>query len=914
MLSLPVVIAVSVGCSALLIVGAILGVAVWWRTRQDRLSLAVAQAHQGASHHEQACNSFGTESPMNSPLPTYPYGTRQDWAPLGSQETFQRPPSQIQTSPPQLKKEKSKSIRRSISKSLTKSLSIGRSSQKPIHLDPLPSLQPGPGKTVSQVLPDAREKEPKSAIAGFSELPTEITPRNTPERERDDILRFEMFNSRPGSTAWPLLQSEQRLSSVAGGQPAYVDHHHTRLRNGSITAQTAGTAPDMPMPPPPMNVTQSYQFPREDSLMGMSSMSIETANSSILDDNFRRSMSADPDFNYSPSLPPCPSFTPFSPYDIVIGGSVARDCASYRRTQSQRLSSSTAHLTHVSTESGKGDLESTVSPRRSLTTREFSPQPPDWASRLPRRSETVLSSPSSVSRPNSRPVSSLSGTSPVTFGSSGQGLYSRREFGSQSHRQERYSMYEKTHSKEEQNSVLSKSLGERPNSIQGPSPRGSRDSVGRMTLPSAMKSAQSVKKGHRRQNCVRISIHPPITFGGPAFSPMLEEPEDVLDLGDDLVKPIQQRQSVQSIPAPRKNASRAESREKKYPGHSRHRSTGSINDESPILQDSPSTNTRIPRPNTSRKRPHSRTDSADDVFTSENRIVIPNNIFSSQADESHLLTTPSPERHEPLWSLPHSDEFAGSSPQLPANASTGSPRRAAPKGPRLQPEIQHDAAPQPLALKGTEKVGQPTTTSGSPGQNSPRKNNINRSVSLHPSPTKDVRKSITILRRMNSEACDDDSKSYRLMGRNASDTRHSDKNTRTPPSRRDSVLSNGGLTIWEDASEDDTVMSPTARNKSFPFRTLERIDSEGTAEDILSSTMDNPKQLTIRQVPPSSSVVTFEDRDQNTNSDSDKSEELGRKIIKNNTAMRTPTSKARGYASATATPGSLYDRDGFLKE
>lgn len=898
MLSLPVVVAVSVGCSALLIVTAILGVAVWWRKRQDRLSLAVAQVHHRASQQGQACSSFVTDSPLNSPLPTYPYGTRQEWAPLGSQETFQRPPSQQRISPPPLKKEKSKSIRRSISKSLSKSLSIGRNSQKPIHMEPLPNLQPGPQKIVCPVYPDAKEKEPKSAIAGFSELPTEITPRNTPERERDDILQLEMYNSRPGSTAWPLLHSEQRLSSVAGGQPTYFDQNHTRLRNGSITAQTAGTAPDMPMPPTPLNVSQSYHFPREDSLMGMSSLSLETANSSILDGNLRRSMSVDHDFNYSPSLPPCPTFTPFSPYDIVIGGSVARDCTSNRRTQSQRLSSSTAHLSSVSIEPGRGD----PSPRRSLTTREVSPQPPDWASRLPRRSETVLSSTSSAGRTGSRPVSSVSGTSPNTF-HSGQGLYSRQEFGSQSHRQERYSMYEKARGKEEPNIVFSQSLGDRPRSIQAPSPRGSRESLGRAPLPSAMKSANSVKKGHRRQNCVRISIHPPITFGGPAFSPMLEEPEEVVDLEKDPVKPTQRRQSIQSPSSGNRNLHHPGFRERHHhPRHSRHRSTGSIKEEPTVLNDtSLDTNSRIPRPRSSRKRPRSRTDFADDVFTSENRIVIPNNIFSQPPDESQLLTTPSPERHEPLWSLPRSDEFSGSSPQFPANASTGSPRRAAPKGPRNQPERQ-----QKKTESSSSKIKIPGD--GSPDRESPTQTGVNRSHTLAASPTRDVRKSITLLRRMNSEACDEDSRSYRRMGRNASITRHCDRNVRMPPSNRNSVLSNDSLTIWED----DSVTSPIVRQKNPPpFKILERIDSEGTVEENLNSIMESQMTLTIRQVPPSSSM-TFEDRGRSDNRDN--SDDVAPKHSNNITAMQTPNRKVQGYASAAATPGSLYDRDGFLKE
>jgi hypothetical protein len=162
---------------------------------------------------------------------------------------------------------------------------------------------------------------------------------------------------------------------------------------------------------------------------------------------------------------------------------------------------------------------------------------------------------------------------------------------------------------------------------------------------------------------------------------------------------------------------------------------------------------------------------------------------------------------------------------------------------------------------------------------------------------------------MNSEACDEDSRSYRRMGQNASPIRHSDRDIRTPPSNRNSAISNDSLTIWEDASEDDIVISPTNRQKNLPFKVLERIDSEGTVEENSNAIMESQKPLTIRQVPPSSSIMTFEDRDRNNNSDSSDGV-----APKRNTALQTPNSKARGYASAAATPSSLYDRDGFLKE
>lgn len=910
MVGLPIVIAVAVGCSAFLIVGAILGVVVWWRMRQDRLSLAMAHARQTITHQGPVCSSLVTESPIESPLPTYPYPyLRHDYMPIGSQETIQPWPSQAKKSPPPtLKKEKSKSIRRSISKSLSKSLSIGKNNKKPLQQEPMP-VSPL-DETFLPPFPNAKEKEPKSAIAGFSELPTEITPRNTPERERDDVIPLETLNGRPNSTAWPLLQQD-RISFVSGGQATIFDRYPSKLRSGSITAQTAGTVPEMPMPPLPVGLGQPYQLSHEDSLMGMSSLSLETANSSILDEGLRRSMSVDGEHNHSPSLPPCPTFTPFSPYDIVIGGSVARNCASQRRSQSQRLSSSTARLTYMSAESSKGDLDDRISPRRSLTTREVSPQPSGWAaSELPRRSETVNSS-SSAGRPNSRPASSISASSPGgRYSATGQGMYSRQEFGTQSNLKERYSMYETSQTKEENNAAFSKSVGDRPRSIQAQSPKATRDSPGRAPLPSAMKSAQNMRKGHRRQNCVRISIHPPITFSGPAFSPMPEEPEEVLDLEKDLGILKSQQQSNQL------SVRRTES--KYQPKHARHRSTGSIPEEPVILTDSPGTNSRIPRPSSSnKKRRHSRTSSADDFFMSENRVIIPDRCPGPVPEEEghSLSSTPSPEKHEPLWSLPHSDAFVGCSPILPTNASTGSPRRPAPKGPRIQPiRSQRNTVPYPSTSQPIPN-GVYTFTAGTSSREGSPTSKVGRSHTLAASPTKDVRKSITLLRRMNSEAWDDESKQYRRMGRNASLKKPRINKFSTPPqSNRNSIMSNDSLTIWEDSSEDDASIPPPVRRKNHPFKILERIDSEGTAEESMSNA-DAQRQQTIRQVPLSSSIVTFGDNEHRVKTNSDNNtDELVHKSAERASVISTPKTKAHGYGIMSLTPGSLYDGDGFLKE
>jgi hypothetical protein len=127
-------------------------------------------------------------------------------------------------------------------------------------------------------------------------------------------------------------------------------------------------------------------------------------------------------------------------------------------------------------------------------------------------------------------------------------------------------------------------------------------------------------------------------------------------------------------------------------------------------------------------------------------------------------------------------------------------------------------------------------------------------------------------------------------------------------------MSNDSLTIWEDASEDDASTPPPARRKNNSFKILERIDSEGATEENMSNA-DAQRQQTIRQVPLSSSIVTFGDNERHVKTSSDNgTDELVNKPAKRASVVSTPNAKAHGYGITLLTPGSLYDGDGFLKE
>ncbi|KKA23366.1 hypothetical protein T310_2620 [Rasamsonia emersonii CBS 393.64] len=871
MLSVTAVIAIAVGCSVLFIVSATVGIVVWWRLRQDRLSLAMAQARLAATVPVQGFNSVLADPARKDaalPYGQLPYSLLpREWAPLASTETFQLSMTPVKRSSSPQKRERARSLRGSISRSLSKRLSLSkRNHQKPVALSPL-TVDEATKSSSSNNRPDAKEKEPTSAVEGFSELPTEITPRNTPEKDREDATPSELASSRSACTAWPHLASD-RTFTVLTDQHDRPGQRSSRVRTGSIIAQSAGAAPEMPMPPPPPASYARggiYQLPPDDSLMRLSSLSLETANSSILDEGRRASMSVDGEF-HSPSLPPCPTFTPFSPCDIVRGGSVARDCASQRRSQSQRLSSSTARLTVASSDSYKLDLGG-CSPRRSLTTRE-SPQPAsDWPGQLPRRGETVLSPP----RP--RPASRRADSSP------------RRQTA---------------------NNAIAKSYASQRQR------RTSSVAISDEISPWHAKEPPTTKLGPH----LRLSSHHVRRTG---FSPMLEEPEEVSELENENDLNVHSSSNQQQQQQQRR--------------HSRHCSTGSIPEirSSSILGNncSPAMNSRVvTRSNTSRKRSHSRMD--DDVF------VCPASA-SSPSEKHSLSRTPSPEKPEPAsWYLPRSDAFSLS----PSLFATGSPQRytvrggGGPQGVPVRRTVRNSAPPCANTSTSTTGITTTSITRSEDSIMSTPTQSPKRALTLAPSPSKDVRKSITLLRRMNSDAWDDDSRAYRCMGGCCSPSPSPSslslslslqQGRRMSASNRSSLA--GSITIWEDAGEEEDAASASASASTLMPRrrvsVMERIDSDGAAEDAASSSNSSKNNPSSGDNNDSTSDSTTTKNNVNNNSNSSNNNDTNKN---NQSILTTPHNKPKGlglgYAGAdggggpscATTPASLYDRDGFLKE
>ncbi|OJJ48416.1 hypothetical protein ASPZODRAFT_14554 [Penicilliopsis zonata CBS 506.65] len=720
MLATTTVVAIAVGCAAVFMISTAVGTVVWLRVRHDRLAREIRYAGQGPYARSirgfQADTVTSLSREEGSALRQYgqlPFGRPTEWGLLASRESLSGPGKTGSDTVSMIER----------ARSLRKSLSLSKSSQRPKALPKIPrinslaTLEENIRDTLTRISTE-REEIPLSAIEGVMELPAETTPRQTPEMEEDRFCRDACC--RPISQAWPVSHKNPlSLNPVTKSVPNVFDNSPARIRAGSITTQTAGIVPDRPIPPPPPAVTLPNRFlSKNDSIMHLSSMSLDTADadSSILDDNFRVSLSEIAEFT-SPHLPPCPTFIPFSAYDVGLHD---------RGRKSYTSSTGPTFPGYSSSDTRRMESENT-SPRRSLTARHPG-YSTERATAPPRRSESLSSSPSK--RHNSS-IWGPQGMEPPPYSNLPAHHLNLADpnmlVSSQGHMAQRYSMFE-SHHDPFLNGVSPRTQGvsaSRTPSFttpEGSLPRPS-DFSGRSPLYSAMKGNPGTRKGHRRQNCVRISIHPPVSFGRPVFSPMAEEPEEVEELEThhhSAVSSISGPVSVSSI-SPISPPSKHNSQ------HDTHSLTQFNETSQALCRDPP------------RKRKHARTDSTDSTFGAENdNTVLPALCTSLPTATSHSLSrTPSPEKPVPFWAIPSSKPRA--SVQSDNKSSDGSPRRSLIKGPRSQPgkspisaarnSVHRTSIPVPLGETSVSVTSSPNTPSSRlPLATGPHSRDFRRSV------------------------------------------------------------------------------------------------------------------------------------------------------------------------------------------
>ncbi|OJJ83116.1 uncharacterized protein ASPGLDRAFT_459678 [Aspergillus glaucus CBS 516.65] len=870
MIPLTTVVAVAVSLSVLFIVCSVVGTIVWIRIRQERLSMAVANTRNG--QYARGLQNFPAETVTElSPeegtvLGQYgqlPYGSPAEWALIDSRERLVKP---IDPETCSILSEKPRSLRQSPSRSRSKRWSKGGFRRPPRGSSLAPvgekfekrSLEKSSFETRPSVSKDEVEV---SAVEGIMELPAETSPRQSPDREEpppDPNLHS------PG--IWSVYMNRDYSSSlfpVREDEHEGFDPYRLRVRGTSLTTQTAGTMPDQPVPPPPPCAYPSNRFrlSRNDSSMRLSSLSLDTADSSILEDGRRTPMLIDSNFN-SPALPPCPTFVPYSANDV---GRLDRSFS----TKSSLQGSFAFPSGSVELEAYRMERERT-SPRRSLTARS----PSHSMERIcppPRRSESLSST-----APRRDPRFASLGNMPILYPSPNNIPAHWNGINYNSALLPHFSQIRRSsvrqHPPRESTDSLFSSTDNLLSVSESPSRRSSNvvvhetplsaDSLPRLPPPSALKGGNGPRKGHRRQNCVRISIHPPITYGGSVFSPMAEEPEEHDGAAS-------RRSEVSELSATNMSS---------LPSIS----TISIDRQNHHERSRPSSYRCASYRTSPPKWKHARTGSKDTGNTKN----LPGIDTSLAAREASLCRTPSPDKSPPAWSASHQ----APSPSTRENPPTpGEPRVSAVKGPRSQPR---------KPVKNTQRSSMPlaeNSTSPSPSTSSnSRQNSLNQNS----------QKSSSTLNRGNSNSTNNTSTINDQDAAGGLEVVSGPQPTRplspscgvnkTPSNRSGNIV-----TIWED-TKIDTHLERTPTKQSSVSAPGEVIELQG---DVSFNQIERHKSTGGIKEPEGKD--THNDKPPRAASQRSTQPEL-----------MTPVNKivGLGIGATAATPGSLYDGDGFLKE
>ncbi|KAJ5146221.1 uncharacterized protein N7515_000785 [Penicillium bovifimosum] len=899
MLGLTAVIAIAASCAAIFIVVSVVGIIVWVRYRKERHALALLGFRQKQGQLNRGLQSYPVDTltelsqAEGSILRAHgqlPYGKPGEWGQLTSRESLYRPKHDSDSSISLTGRARSlrNSLSRSRSKRLSRSSHHRRMSSLATLSESVKTPSPPPKSSIS------KEDVPLSAIEGVLELPAERTPNQTPDPNEDDTGFLGM---RPDSTGWPLSMQRTSLFPVSenrdSGQafdptPMVFDESPRRLRGTSIASQTPGVMPDHSVPPPPPTAypTDRFSYARNDSIMRLSSMSLDTTNSSILETGPR---SADTDLT-SPAFSSGGTFVPFSAADV----GVKDGRRSFISTNTSIPPMHSFPVRSASTTESRHKSPS-LAPRRSMTTARYSGASADRFSGAPRRTDSLSSSVPrrtdslSSSNPPSRHASLRSGTPVMHPGYQNPNASDWRFSGSQWSNQQcnlsrNSTVYEHVELGSDPFYVGSPGSGtvfhpvgspsNTGNTHQSPSPMHRRSLSMKGPLPSALKGANPQRKGHRRQNCVRISIHPPITFGSSSFAPTVEEEPEEFDRMEEVdlrESTINSPKPLPSLP-PSTTSPQSGSRRSKY--GSRHGKPG-LGSLGPLVEE-PQPPNHDDTPCKKKRRPTSSVAGAHKASLNHDR-ALPEIFTALPPSNTIALThTPSPERVPAVWEM--------SDAQSPTHENTtpmGSPRRSAVKGPRTQPS--------PIATRSHSTRVSSTSSNQMPESPLASPNRIPLVMSITGTEGSDWRMSTESMKRTRAKTMDPFVRREHDLTSLGNGLGPIGGSSAVYGNRRSALMQNR-VTIYEDASQ---ITSPRKSSVLTPvgtFRTPESTPSP-VKKEIPRSLPANPQfppHLSSSQAPPTSPSPRR--------------------------GMTTPTGKSLGLGIGTATPASLYDGDGFLRE
>lgn len=884
MLQLSSVVAIAASGAAIFVVFCVVGIVVWVRVRKERHALRLIGLKHGQYAHSIHTFTGNTLTELSheegNVLGTHgqlPYGRPGEWGQLTSRESLVRK----NTSDFPLI-QKARSLRHSISRSRSRRLSRFSKHSR------LSSMATVDETVIHQPISPpriSREDVPLSAVEGVLELPAERTPRHTPEMNQDNA-GFHL-GMRPVSPGWPFPSRKERsgLFSVLDGRNSQdmfdpprkiFEESPQRIRGNSICSASAGIVPDDPIPPPPPPAAypvDRMSYARNDSVMRLSSMSLDTTNSSILDDGRNGLHSADTELT-SPIFPSGGTSVPFSASDVGKKDGRRSFIAANTNTAMPPLQNFPARSSSTAEARRKSSLD-WMAPRRSMTTTSRNPSTSSHRlSGPPCRSDSVSSN------APTRNASFRSGTPGSLKGFQMINPINWRSSASQSAYVPHFSQFQQptVYEDGEQNDPFYGgspqsngtlfsigSPGQTATSAMPPSPMQRSSLSQRGPMASALKSAKSQRKGHRRQNCVRISIHPTMTFAGPTFSPTVEEePEDI-----DQMEEVDLRESNingNALPVLPVNTSSPIPLSKR--SSRRNKAQPSI--LGPLAEEPQSQINKTP----SKKRREGPSDaSVQNPLANKNR-ELPGLVTSLPPVADGALTrTPSPSRATPLWELP-----GVPLPSYENTPDTGSPRRSGVKGPRSQPQTPRSTRSNPARSPPKDPFVGPGLTGGLP--------------LVTGTQGSDWRKSTDSLHRTAIDAGDGSFQRNRGsqgslvsgLGPLPASPMYGIKTNKANSTVRDRV------TIWEDANRGGSPPKSSAAHLAgkHPFSDNASPTHAKSSTPRSLSKNNSPARLNGQQIAPTPASARR--------------------------GMTTPIGKGIGLGVVAATPVSLYDGDGFFRE
>ena len=228
-----------------------------------------------------------------------PYGVvSEGWADLHSQESIGRPPMAVileqQGAEPQLAQPKRLRSLRATFSPHSFHVPKTRRQKKIDKAIPLNAVGRSPLSAITEFSDPNTNTCDASPVIGAVELPTDVTPTSTPPRHRDVLT-----GPRPISTQWPLRNDKRRSQDVLPRATSFgVDGNSAVMRMNSTghsigpnrvslgqrsisMASTISLAPSDPLPPLPTIVANRYPQ-RNNSRLRSSMASTDTVGSSVL--------------------------------------------------------------------------------------------------------------------------------------------------------------------------------------------------------------------------------------------------------------------------------------------------------------------------------------------------------------------------------------------------------------------------------------------------------------------------------------------------------------------------------------------------------------------------------------------------------------------------------------------------------